>query len=160
MSVVAERIDLLPPDSKLPEIEDNELESDDENEDEHEGLNLPIVENAGTQSEGDAEQAYNADLSQPKSETVSGPITSIENKFLIINGISMDISQAEISGVLKVGVSVKVEGYYDSNGVFIITKIEAKNSSVNGENESNSNDDDKKDDEHDTESNDDWLFVE
>jgi len=155
MSVMAESIQLLPQGSKLPEIEDNELESDDENEDENEGLNLPIVENAGTQSEGDAEQVYKADLSQPKSETVSGPVTSIVNKFMIVNGISMDISHAEINGVLKVGVSVQAEGYYDSNGVFIVTKVEVKNSSVNSENESNSNDDSKQDDGHADESDDD-----
>jgi hypothetical protein len=150
MSVMADRIQLLPQGSKLPEVEDNELESEEEDDDE--GMNLPLVENAGIQSEKESTKA-NA-TSQPVNESFSGSIASIESRFLIVDGISMDVAHAEIIGTLKVGVPVKVEGYYDSSGIFIVLKIEVQNSSVNSESQSTSNDDkndDKSDDGHDDE---------
>jgi hypothetical protein len=150
MSVMADRIQLLPQGSKLPEVEDNELESEEEDDDE--GMNLPLVENAGIQSEKESAKAN--ETSQPVNESFSGSIASIESRFLIVDGISMDVAHAEIIGTLKVGVPVKVEGYYDSSGIFIVLKIEVQNSSVNSESQSTSNDDkndDKSDDGHDDE---------
>ena len=62
----------------------------------------------------------------------------------------MDISNAEIKGTATVGASVKVEGYYDENGVFIVTKIEFES---NGSDSGSS--DDNGDDDNDNDSNDD-----
>jgi len=145
MSVMANRIQLLPQGSKLPEVEDNELEND--NDDDDGGANLPLAENAGLTSENDSAKV--TETSQLNNESFSGSITSIENRFLIVDGISIDVAHAEIIGTLKVGVSVKVDGYYDASGVFIALKIEVKNSGVNSESESTSNTDDKTDDKQD-----------
>ncbi len=145
MSVMANRIQLLPQGSKLPEVEDNELEND--NDDDDGGANLPLAENAGLTSENDSAKV--TETSQLNNELFSGSITSIENRFLIVDGISIDVVHAEIIGTLKVGVSVKVDGYYDASGVFIALKIEVKNSGVNSESESTSNTDDKTDDKQD-----------
>ena len=57
-----------------------------------------------------------------------------------VNGISMDVSSAEIKGTPSVGAAVKVEGYYDVNGVFIVKKIEFESSSSGSINESGTED--------------------
>ena len=142
MSVMAERIELLPPGSKVPEVEDNELEVDDEEE----GSNQPVEQNTGKGSENEADNRPSV-ISTPrfeaKDETIKGIATSIEKNFVIVNGILMDIRFAEVKGTPRIGVSVKAEGYYDINGIFIVTKVEFKtNDSGNGGDSANDNDDD------------------
>jgi hypothetical protein len=39
-----------------------------------------------------------------------------------INGQPMDVSNAEIKGSPVVGAIAKVEGYFNSDGVFIVTR--------------------------------------
>ncbi|HKJ39277.1 MAG TPA: DUF5667 domain-containing protein, partial [Anaerolineales bacterium] len=51
MNVMAERVDLLPPGSRLPEVEDDELENDDE---EHEGADQPVEQNLGNGAEDES----------------------------------------------------------------------------------------------------------
>ena len=48
----------------------------------------------------------------------------------------MDIRSARIKGTPSVGATAKAEGYYDSGGVFIVIKIEFKNTGSINENES------------------------
>jgi hypothetical protein len=107
-TVLAERIRLLSSDDQLPDFEY-----------EHEG----------------AEENSN-EGSQLNEESFEGVVASIDNHVLVVNGIVIDISRAdEIKGTPAVGVPVKVEGYYDAKGVFIVTKIEFENDST----ESNTN---------------------
>ncbi|HEY5731800.1 MAG TPA: hypothetical protein VIS72_17265, partial [Anaerolineales bacterium] len=91
---------------------------------------------------------------------VEGNVASIQNNFIVVNGILMNIQFAEIKGTPGVGVIAKAEGYYDASGVFIVTKIEFKDggSNSNGSNPSgvandnanrNSNNNDNDDDDDD-----------
>lgn len=147
MSVTAERIELLPVGSRLPEVEDNELESDDE---EHEGSNQSAHGNSGTGSGSEAGVApliIPVPKFNPEKETIEGVVAAIENNFIVVNAILMDIRNAEVKGVPYIGASVKAEGYYDADGIFIVAKIEFK--SVGSDNgttpANNSNDDDDND---------------
>jgi hypothetical protein len=70
---------------------------------------------------------------------LNGTVNSMSNDLWDVNGIPMDVSTAEIKGTPGVGASVKVEGYYDANGVFIVKKIEFENSGSATETGSSSN---------------------
>ncbi|NJC95408.1 MAG: hypothetical protein C3F07_12210 [Anaerolineales bacterium] len=149
--VIAERIELLPQGSKLPEAEDHGSEIEQENSG---NSNQQIEEDSGKESENEAPKPEATKTpkpeseSEPEKESVEGSVTSIQNGFVIVNGILMDIRfAAEIKGTPRAGVIARVEGYYDSSGVFIVTKIEFKNDS-SIENGSNTNDDNDKDDDN------------
>ena len=137
--VVAERIELLAPGSIVPEIEDNDENELEVEGDETEGVNRPTTEVPVTGSVPEEPVVPVIKNPTPKfhSEDVSleGVVSSIENNFVVVNGVVMDIQFAEIEGVPSVGAPVKIEGYYGSDGVFIVTNIEfiMNNSNSGGE---------------------------
>jgi hypothetical protein len=146
-TVVAERLELLSSGEHLPDIE---YEHEGEGSNSGEGHNQQDEDNSGPGS-GDATPEDKAtetseSQSKPREESFDGIVISVEDNILDVNGIVIDISNAEeIKGTPGVGVSVRVEGYYDSNGVFIVTKIEFKNDSAdsgndNGVEDNNTND--------------------
>ncbi len=160
--VAAMQVELLPPDSKLPEAQDDELEIEEENV---EDVESEADEKPGTGSivEPTALPTVIPTLKtpaptvtvNPEDVTVDGTVTSIQNNLIVINGIVMDIQFAEeIKGTPSVGAIAKVEGYYDASGVFIVTKIEFKitssgssvNNNDNGDDDNTTNDDDSNDD--------------
>jgi len=143
MSVLAETVELLPSGSKLPEVKDNELENDG---DEHESLNQQNMEdiNAGPVSKATVipTTPKATPIFDTRHETIEGTVTAVEDKYVVVKGIAMDIQQAEVNGNPNVGVIAKAEGYFDSNGIFIVRKIEFKNISLDdGSSTVNSNDD-------------------
>ncbi len=156
-TVNAERIELLPSGSKLPPVNDNESEFEQED---LEDSSQQIQEDSGKGSENETPKVEATKTSEseskPKTTSVEGSVSSVKNDIIVINGITMDISLAEeVKGTLGVGVSAKVEGYYDASGIFIVTKIEFKTSDSNSGNDSNSSDDDGSDDKSVGNSNDD-----
>jgi len=171
ISVMAERVDLLPPGSKLPEVEDDELEEEsegDDEEEEHEGSNQPVEQSSGKGSEGktgDSPIIIPTPEYIPENESINGVVTSIEDKFVIVNGILMDIRFAQVEGVPRIGAAVEVEGYFDADGILIVTKIKFKvggsgidNNPRNNNDDSNninSNDDDSNDNDNDDDDDDD-----
>ena len=122
-TVLAERVRLLPADAQLPT--EVEIEAD-----EHEVAPQQNEDNSGKGSGEDQPriEATKSLDSTREEQSLEGTVTSIENELVTVNGIEMDTSRAEIKGTPGVGTPVKVEGYYDSNGVFIVTKIEYKES--------------------------------
>lgn len=124
-TILAERVWLLPPDAKLPDEVEVETE-------EHEGESQQHEDNSGKGSGEDspkvAETQSPESEFQQKDESFDGTVTSIDTDkdVVTVNGIEMNVSTAEIKGIPSVGATVKVEGYYDSNGVFIVVKIEFK----------------------------------
>jgi len=165
-SVVAMWIELLPAGSRLPEVEGNELDVNEE--DEHEDASRPVVEATAIPSENEA-PVVDVKVTpvvefEPENLTVEGVITSVENNFIVVDDTVLDIKFADVEGTPSVGAAVKVEGYFDPAGIFIVTKIEFKEDGVNvGETNSNTsntkgndntNDDDHSDDDGGDESND------
>jgi hypothetical protein len=128
--VAATRINLLPSGYKLPEVKGDELEVEGE---EHEGSSQQIEEDSGSGSENEAPEF------EPEDESFEGVVTSVENDFIVVNGTIMDIQFAETERTPYIGAVVKVEGYFDLAGIFIVTKVEFSEGGLNEE-ESNSND--------------------
>jgi len=96
---------------------------------------------------------------EPEKIFLAGMVTSIQNNLIVVNGIVMDIRFAEIKGIPGIGTLAKVEGYYDANGIFIVTKIEfsilpSGGGNVN-DNSSSDNFNDNDDDDDDNNDNDD-----
>jgi len=146
-TVIAERIELLPSGAPLPEVNDDESGSEQED---LEDLDLQIQESSGKSSESEAPEVEATKTSAPKfeprSESFEGTVSSVENGLVVVNGVSMDIGSAEeVKGTPGVGMNAKVEGYYDASGVFIVTKIEFKDFGSNSGNDSKVGDTDNND---------------
>ena len=136
-TVMAERVDLLPAGMPLPEVDDdhpsasgqNTLEGEQSTQDSGE-------ENSGKGSEDGAPKPETTKAPQQESKSRdfsrSGVVEAVDGNTLVVNGQSMNFSTAAIEGTLKIGATVKVEGYFDANGVFVVTKIELENGGSDG----------------------------
>jgi len=172
MDVFAESVELLPSGSKLPEVKDNELENDSE---EPEGSNLQIVEASTPVPESETPEVKTIVTSTPETETtvmstpeaeitvistpdaepekisIKGIVNSAENDFIVVSGTVMNIRFAEVKGTPSIGVTAEAEGYFGTDGVFIATKIEFKDSSSSsgsGSSNDNTSSDDNSNDVH------------
>ena len=138
-AVLAETIELLPAGMPLPNINDDdsfELET------EHSGdSDSASDDNSGKGSEGESPtvevtrtphpESGSDSNSGPESElrdvSVEGTVESVNGNIVVINNQIMNIGSAEVKGQPQAGASAKVEGYYDANGLFIVTRIEFQN---------------------------------
>lgn len=152
-AVVAQKIELLPSGVPLPRVND-----DDSSEIEHQNSgpsNQSGGDNSGSGSEGESSNvtvtqtprpesesgSNSSSTPEPKDQSFNGVVQSINGNILVVNGQIVNVSTAqEIQGTPRVGASVKVEGYYDANGLFIVTKIEFSSSGSGGDSTSGSND--------------------
>jgi len=167
-TVLAERIELLPAGSKLPEVEDTESESEEET---HEGSLSQVDEGSTSGSENEAPEVNEIPQEAPQveethtpevestheKESFEGVLEAIDDKNAVwrVDGRHLNIRSAEIKGTPFVGAIVKVEGYQGSNGVFIVTKVEVKSGLNVGDSNNNSNDDNDKNENNDDNSGDD-----
>jgi hypothetical protein len=137
-TVVAERLDLLPSGIPLPKAQDDQTPES--------GQETPEGEQQQN-SGGDSEEGFSAQGLVPTQQAESksrdfsrsGLVTSRNGNTLVVNGQSMDISGATIEGTLKVGATVKVEGYFDANGQFVVTKLEFQSSGSESGNSASDN---------------------
>ncbi|MEO8357755.1 MAG: DUF5666 domain-containing protein [Chloroflexota bacterium] len=141
-TVLADRVELLSEGMPLPEVDEDDLpEIEQEKPEDAENDN---EDNSGEGSEGEESKVEETNIPEPASDpekiSINGAVGSINGNILIVNAQPMDIGTAEIKGTPKVGSSVKVEGYYDANGIFIVTKIEFISSDTNSGSDTNSND--------------------
>jgi len=120
--VLAERIELLPPGARLPEI-NKEFEPEEDTEAEKEIKPTP-TQPSPAETPLPAPTLTPTATATPAEATIEGIVTSIQNKLLVINGIVLDIQFAEkIKGTPAVGAFAKAKGYYDA-GIFIVKEIE------------------------------------
>jgi hypothetical protein len=152
-TVLAERVERLSEGTPLPVVDDDDsLENESE---------LSGNENGSEQQNSDDESSGPGSARTPRpaatSEKVSvdGVVDSISGTLVIVNGQPMNISTAEIKGTPRTGATVRVEGYYDASGLFIVTKIEFRNGSSGSGSNSNDSDDDDNRDENDNDNNND-----
>jgi hypothetical protein len=153
-TVRAERVDILMEGTPLPEVEDDETE-------EHE---LPGNENEeGDDNSGSGSGEENSNSGEPESpeddtdrdiSSREGVIGSVTESILVVNGQTMNIANAEVRGTLQVGANVRVEGYFDASGIFIVTRVEVRDGGSSGGGNSNS-DDSVSDDDNDNSNDDD-----
>lgn len=140
--VSAERIELLPAGAKLPDIGDEPEVEQEKNE----GPNQENEDNSNSGRDSGEESPTAEETKtpepefEPKDEFLNGTVNSMDSNVWDVSGIPMDVSSAEIKGTPSVGATVKAEGYYDANGVFIATKIEFESSGSGSDNSSSSED--------------------
>jgi uncharacterized membrane protein YgcG len=140
-AVLAREIKLLPAGMPLPTLNDDDSfevqeehsgESNQGSEDSSgkgSGGELPSLE--ATQTSGQDSNSDSFSEVEPKDQALNGTVESITGDIVVVDGQIMNVSSAEIKGTPKVGSSVKVEGYRDPNGLFIVTKIEFQSSVSN-----------------------------
>lgn len=142
-AVLAQQIEVLPSGVPLPTINDDDSfeqeqsgesnQAGEDNSGQGSATETPKVEVTQT-SESESNSGPDSSSSsgiEPKDETVLGTVQSITGNIVVVNGQIMNVSSAEIKGTPKVGSTVKVEGYYDPNGLFIVLKIEYESTSSN-----------------------------
>ncbi|HSG44022.1 MAG TPA: DUF5667 domain-containing protein [Anaerolineales bacterium] len=157
IGVAADRIRILPADYKVPKIEDeNELGEEQ----------VPDVESTPPVDEEADSGGVSIPLpeEEPDEETIEGIVKIIQNDYMVIDGVIIDMRFAEIKGNQRVGVSARADGYYGADGIFIALEIEFKGiapsdsrnnpANNNSNNNANSNDNDNDDDDNHNDSND------
>ncbi|MEW6406070.1 MAG: DUF5667 domain-containing protein [Chloroflexota bacterium] len=157
--VEIESIATLPPGSIVPVGNPIEIETSEE----HASESGSEGGTGQTPSGGDAGGASgvqpNSDLKYFK---IEGTVDTVSNGVAVINGQTVYIDQAQISGIVVTGVRVEAEGYFASDGRFIVTEIkveheepesdESDDSSGSGStNDENNNDDSNDSENHDEE---------
>jgi len=136
-TVMAEHLDFLPAGIPLPELEDDHSPAagQEKPEDGQQQQNSG-EDGSGEESESGAPRQEATKSLQLESNihefSRDGVVDSFSGNTLVVNGQSMNISSAEIKGTPMIGASAKVEGYFDANGVFVVTKIEFQSSGSDG----------------------------
>ncbi|MEP7134932.1 MAG: DUF5667 domain-containing protein [Chloroflexota bacterium] len=76
----------------------------------------------------------------PKIESFEGILIAIDQTVWKIDAVIVEAGQAEIKGVPVIGATVKAEGYFGPDGIFVATKLEiiSKGSNDNNSNSNNS----------------------
>ncbi|GJQ52732.1 MAG: hypothetical protein HKUEN02_15790 [Anaerolineaceae bacterium] len=127
-SVLASDIEFLPAGASLPDVEDNPFEADDQpNEDD----------------------APNIAATKTPDEPFDGNLDVLAGDFWTINGVPANMSRSQMVGTPVMGAAVTLEGFFDENGVFIVTKIVFKEDESSDDDGLNSNDDDNNNDDND-----------
>ncbi len=149
-TVLAERVERLSEGTPLPVVdEDDSLENESE---------LSGTENGSEEHDSDDDSSGPGSAGTPRpaasSEKVSldGVVDSLSGTLVVVNGQPMNISGAEIKGTPRTGATVRVEGYYDASGLFIVTKIEFRDGGSNSD--ENDDDDNRNDNDDDDQEND------
>ena len=138
--VLAGKIEALPAGAALPEAEVDHEQPAVETE-EHSATPTPVATGSASESESETPDVRvitdtPVPASTPKIESFSGVLMSIGQDTWKIGDALVKVDDAQIIGVPVIGGSAKAEGYFDSNGIFIASKIEFLNS---GSNDSNLN---------------------
>jgi hypothetical protein len=159
-TVLAERVEILPSNIRLPEIEDDhsggeQEQINGETESQEGGSNSGsggetdspnVTETAKPESESGSsgESESNSGITatprsnfEIRSVSFDGKIESMVGNTWVIGGRSVNVSSADISGKAVIGATANVEGYYDASGGFIVKKIdiESSSSSTSGSND-------------------------
>jgi hypothetical protein len=141
--VLAERIEALPAGAPLPEVEDDEYETEVE---EPEATVQPGIEDPGSESEDEASEGETTESASPKAtpmvESLTGKLTSIQGVVWKIDSVLVNVRNAEIKGIPVVGAQARATGYYGTDGVFVASRIEIFNPEPEVNEDSSPNDHD------------------
>lgn len=164
-TVLAERVDLLDSGVPLPDVEDD---AENENDNDNSGNENEIDNDSSGPGPGNENESPQIEPtgapdteSEPDEISVEGTVNSINGNIVIVDGRPMNIANADIRGTPAAGGRVKVDGYFDATGVFIVTRIEFLDGNSGGDNsgsddhDNDSNDDDGNDNSDDNDNGDD-----
>ena len=130
--VVAERIELLDsgtPDGAMIETDQPNATPQPENESTGSG--------SGTETPDPLEIQTASPTPDPKIESFEGILISIDQGIWKINAVLVEANNAEIEGVPVIGATIKAEGYFGTDDIFIATKLEVINNDLNDNNTNN-----------------------
>jgi hypothetical protein len=114
--VEAQEIQLLQPGAPLPPFEPSDNEHG----------NLKSISTPAVQEDHGTPVPRLSNSANPQaSYEFSGVVESMENGLWTINGQSVRVDRAQVDGNIQVGTAVQFQGYYDSNGEFIASKVSA-----------------------------------
>lgn len=72
---------------------------------------------------------------------IEGTVQSVQGNVWIIDGQTVYMDNVSLPGNITVGSQVEVKGYFTTDGRFIVTRIEIKNSTNNSDDENDNSDD-------------------
>jgi len=134
--VEIESIELLPQGAVVPVGEPVEVDNESNS-----GPSL------GSDKEAQGSNTSTSPQANPRFFEMKGAVESISNNILIVNGQTVYLDNIKIDGTLMRGVNVEIKGYYASDGRFIVTEVQVKDSGSSIDNskeksgsDSNSND--------------------
>ncbi|MGE5073034.1 MAG: DUF5666 domain-containing protein, partial [Anaerolineae bacterium] len=116
--VEAREVQLLAPGVSLPPLEPSEVNEQEHHDDEGNAT----VPTPGVTAQPQATQASSGD--QHAIYNFSGVVQAMQGNLWRINGQSVYVDTAQISGQIQVGSIVTLQGYYTTDGRFIVTTIE------------------------------------
>ncbi len=132
--VEAQEIQLLQPGAPLPPFEpEGSGERDSSNP---ASMSTPITPAMPT---GSPMPQPSAPQDQHSSYEFSGIVESMQNNVWTINGQSVRMDQARVNGDAQIGSSVKFQGYYDTNGEFIVYELDVTSSGDSSSSRRNDN---------------------
>lgn len=115
--VEAQQIQLIQPGGPLPPLEP----SDDLEQKDNGSPVSPTVTVGTANPSGQGSQNSTPGY---KSYQFSGVVQSMEKNVWVINGQSVDTDKAAMTGNIRVGSTVKFNGYFESDGTFVVTTLE------------------------------------
>jgi hypothetical protein len=121
--VEAQQIQLIQPGSPLPPLEP----SDDLEQKDNGGPVAPTVTVGTAGPSGHGPQNSTGGY---RSYQFSGIVQSMKKDVWVINGQSVNTNQAAMTGNIKVGSTVKFNGYFETDGTFVVTTLEDINTGV------------------------------
>lgn len=143
-------LEILPEGSDVPPGFPIEVETESEEE---------------TVSEDDSGSGSGDEAGGPSESQISGTLETITGDVIVVNGVTVVLTNARIVGTLCIGMSVEITGYYEENGRFIATEIRGigecatpvplSNGNTNSGGGTNTNDSGGDDNSNDDNSNDD-----
>jgi hypothetical protein len=140
--VLAQGIQILPAGSLVPVGED-EHEGNSKFEDGGQGSTPPTPE--GEPGDGSGNTAGTRSAFH-----LEGNVQSVEGNVMVVDGRTVYLDLLHLTGPVPVGTRVEVNGYFTSDGRFIVTSFEIKQGESEGENQQNE-DGNEKEQEHEQE---------
>ena len=125
--VEAQQVQVLQPGSSLPPLEPSENSNHEGNSGSEEGDAMATAASTVTP----AATPQSSSTSQPASATYqfSGVVQSMAGNVWRINGQTVQVDGADVSGQVTVGSIVRFQGYYSADGTFVVTSVQPQQSS-------------------------------
>jgi uncharacterized membrane protein YgcG len=144
--LVAQSIETVAPGTIVPEIDSDDHEQNPNgtvngNSENSNSSGEGVETESGSSSGNDAGGSVGQGTREPTSK-LEGILQNMNGNVWTVDGKTVDVSTAEIVGTAVPGATVIVEGYYNSDGVFIATRVtfgDSINGNGNGSGDSNSN---------------------
>ncbi len=143
-TIQASRVTFLPADAVIPTVEPEEFERE-ESTDENEDAPQPESDHQpGPDSQSTPEAPESNENESLEEGRIEGTIELMQEGLWLVDGRPVDVSVARIIGTPVVGATVRIDGYYTTDGRFVAMRIEVV-ADDSGDENSNENDNSNED---------------